>query len=57
VISGTNDAAQEAYEFFKAEFPDALPLMPTLKEDWAANPTGWLITVNCNPWHFEDKAR
>ncbi len=25
--------------------------MPTLTEDWFANPTGSLVTVRCRPWH------
>ena len=37
--------------FFEAQFPDAAPLMPTLVEDFFANPTGKLATVKCQPWH------
>ena len=36
--------------FFKTTFPDALPLMPTLLEDYAQNPTSSLVTVKCYPW-------
>ena len=42
-------------EFFKRIFPDALPLMPTLAEDFFNNPTGSLVTVKCFPWSFKDK--
>ena len=42
-------------DFFNREFPDAVPLMPTLTEDFFLNPTGRLGTVRCWPWHFEDK--
>jgi kynurenine 3-monooxygenase len=38
-------------EFFHAQFPDALPLMPSLAQDFAKNPTGPLVTIRCNPWH------
>ena len=38
-------------EFFKANFADAIPLMPTLAEDYFANPTGNLGTVKCFPWN------
>ncbi len=38
-------------EFFNREFPDAIPLMPTLVEDFFANPTGNLGTVKCFPWN------
>ncbi len=37
--------------FFKKDFPDAVPLMPTLAEDFFGNPTGALVTVKCSPWN------
>lgn len=43
-------------EFFNREFPDAVPLMPTLVEDFFHNPTGGLGTVKCRPWNFDGKA-
>jgi kynurenine 3-monooxygenase len=42
-------------EFFNREFPDAVPLMPTLTEDFFGNPTGHLGTVKCWPWHVDGK--
>jgi kynurenine 3-monooxygenase len=42
-------------QFFDEEFPDAVPLMPTLLEDFKANPTGSLVTIRCAPWYYEDK--
>jgi kynurenine 3-monooxygenase len=42
-------------EFFSREFPDAVPLMPTLVNDFFHNPTGNLGTVKCWPWSVEDK--
>ena len=41
--------------FFDEEFPDAVPLMPNLLEDYRANPTGSLVTIRCAPWYFKDK--
>jgi kynurenine 3-monooxygenase len=41
--------------FFRAEFPDAFPLMPTLEQDFFSNPTGSLVTLRCAPWHQSDK--
>ena len=38
-------------EFFDREFPDAVPHMPTLGEDFFSNPIGELGTVKCGPWH------
>lgn len=36
--------------FFNEHFADAVPLMPTLLEDFFENPTGSLVTVRCYPW-------
>jgi kynurenine 3-monooxygenase len=41
--------------FFEEEFPDAVPLMPALLEDFKTNPTGSLVTIRCAPWFFKDK--
>jgi kynurenine 3-monooxygenase len=41
--------------FFDDEFPDAVPLMPSLLEDFRENPTGSLITIRCAPWFYRDK--
>ena len=41
--------------FFDEEFPDAVPLMPTLLEDFRENPTGSLVTIRCAPWFHKDK--
>src|SRR5207249_11261568 len=37
--------------FFGGQFPDALPLMPGLAEEFFAHPTGPLVTIRCDPWH------
>lgn len=41
--------------FFEQTFPDAVPLMPTLIEDFFHNPTGSLVTMRCTPWHVGDR--
>src|SRR5438034_436549 len=41
--------------FFDEEFPDAVPLMPTLLEDFRHNPTGSLVTIRCAPWYYRDR--
>src|SRR5947209_11683998 len=41
--------------FFDEEFPDAVPLMPALLEDFKSNPTGSLVTIRCAPWYHKDK--
>jgi kynurenine 3-monooxygenase len=42
---------EDVLAFFKKDFPDAVPLMPTLAEDFFSNPTGALVTVKCAPWN------
>lgn len=42
--------------FFETEFPDALPLIPDLRQDFLAHPTGTLGTVRCFPWHVQGRA-
>ncbi len=37
--------------FFKDQFPDAVPLIPALTEEFIHNPTGSLVTIRCQPWH------
>ncbi|SGZ20283.1 BQ5605_C021g09258 [Microbotryum silenes-dioicae] len=45
-------------EKFKAEFPDALELMgeDELMKAWTENPKDGLVTVECSPYHYKDKA-
>jgi kynurenine 3-monooxygenase len=38
--------------FFERQFPDAVPLLPHLAEEFVQNPTGPLVTVRCRPWHL-----
>jgi len=37
--------------FFGNIFPDAVPVMPDLVDDFMNNPTGALATIKCYPWH------
>jgi kynurenine 3-monooxygenase len=41
--------------FFEQQFPDAVPLIPTLAEDFLHNPTSALVTVRCQPWHWSER--
>ena len=49
------DTKEKVTSFFKETFTDAVPLMPTLEEDFFNNPTASLVTVKCYPWIREDK--
>src|SRR5262249_37712402 len=42
--------------FFRQQFPDAVPLLPNLAEDFLHNPTGALVTIRCQPWHIDSRA-
>lgn len=50
-VKNENDLLKFANEYF----PDAVPMMPTLKEDFFKNPTSSLVTVRCYPWIYKDK--
>jgi len=51
----TTKSDDDVRRFFDEEFPDAVPLMPTLLEDFRENPTGSLVTIRCAPWSYKDK--
>src|SRR5207248_6254362 len=51
----TTKTDEDVRRFFGEEFPDAVPLMPTLLEDFRENPTGSLVTIRCAPWFYRDK--
>ena len=51
----TTKTDDEVRRFFREEFPDAVPLMPTLLKDFKDNPTGSLVTIRCAPWFYQDK--
>lgn len=50
----TDDAS--LMRFFGKNFSDALPMMPTLTEDFFHNPVGKLGTIKCFPWNIRGKA-
>ncbi|MFN8244544.1 MAG: NAD(P)/FAD-dependent oxidoreductase [Ferruginibacter sp.] len=49
------DTKEKVKDFFEKTFTDAVPLMPTLEEDFFSNPTSSLVTVKCYPWVKEDR--
>lgn len=46
---------EEILTHFVKFYGDAVPLMPTLVEDFERNPTSSLVTVRCWPWQREGK--
>src|SRR6266478_3654832 len=51
----TTKTDEDVRRFFEEEFPDAVPLMPALLEDFRQNPTGSLVTIRCAPWYYRNK--
>jgi kynurenine 3-monooxygenase len=51
----TTKTDDDIRRFFEDEFPDAVPLMPNLLDDFKNNPTGSLVTIRCAPWFYKDK--
>jgi kynurenine 3-monooxygenase len=51
----TTKTDDDVQRFFGEEFPDAVPLMPTLLEDFKNNPTGSLVAIRCAPWYYRDR--
>ena len=41
-------------QFFEAQFPDALGLIPDLMEQFDANPTSSLVTIKSAPWVYHN---
>ncbi len=50
------DRGDGPMKFFERYFPDSIEHLPTLAEDYAANPIGNLGTVKCCPWNVGGKS-
>ncbi len=46
---------EKVTEFFESQFPDALALIPNIKDEFFNNPTGALGTIKCSPWMYQNK--
>jgi kynurenine 3-monooxygenase len=46
----------DVIRYFETYFPDILPLMPNVAEEYLQNPTSSLVTIRCFPWSYKDKA-
>jgi kynurenine 3-monooxygenase len=44
------DSTEAIQSFFENNFSDALPVMPSLIEDFRDNATSSLVTIRCYPW-------
>ncbi|MEM6686995.1 MAG: NAD(P)/FAD-dependent oxidoreductase [Bacteroidota bacterium] len=45
---------ERVQEFFEAQFPDLIPLIPDLTTEYFENPTAPLGTVKCSPWSYKN---
>jgi len=52
----TVDSPAAARALFERDFADALPLIPELEADFAANPVGILATLYLDRWHLDRRA-
>lgn len=41
---------EDIINYFTRYFPDVVPLMPDLADDYCSNPVGSLVTIKVNPW-------
>jgi kynurenine 3-monooxygenase len=47
---------EQIMDFFRQQFPDAVPLMPKLLEEYHENPESSLVNISCYPWTRYSKA-
>ena len=52
----TVDSPASARALFERDFTDAVPLIPDLEKDFAANPVGVLATLYLDRWHLDRRA-
>ena len=46
----TLNSPEAITEYFMRQYPDAVPMMPDLVNDYQENPVGPLGTIKCHPW-------
>jgi kynurenine 3-monooxygenase len=49
------DTPEKVQAFFEAQYPDSLPYLPHLTEEFFTNPTSSLGMVKCYPWQVNHK--
>lgn len=49
------DSEEKLFSVFNELFPDAVPLISNLAEDFFNNPQIPMLTVRCSPWNVSDK--
>ena len=46
---------EQVQAYFHKHFPDVVPMIPSLTEQFFAHPSSALTTVQVNPWNLRDK--
>lgn len=46
---------EDILNYFNTYFPDVIPIMPDLIRDFRQSPNSPLLTVRCDPYHYNDK--
>ena len=46
---------ESVQSLFNDKFPNVVPLMPSLLDEWFASPPSNISAVKCLPWHYKDK--
>lgn len=49
------ETEEQVLEHFQKHFPDIIPLIPNLAQEYLRNPTGSLATMRVEPWNLKDK--
>ena len=47
---------ERVQSFFSEQFPDLVPLIPDLSQQFFDHPTGHMVTVKCSPWNYQGDA-
>lgn len=50
------DSPERLRAFFQRDFPDVVPLLPALEQDFFHNPTGTMVTVKSSAWSLGGQA-
>ena len=50
------DTEDKVRDFFNQQFPDVVPLMPHLVDEFFTNPSSSLATIKCYPWQVNGKS-
>ncbi len=45
---------EQIHQFFRQQFPDIYTQMPALIEEYMNHPVGYLSTVKCSTWYYQD---